>query len=53
MKIIRQILNAITPQPRTNQQILEYMKYLYKSNKLSINQQKLNHLKSLLPSKTK
>jgi len=52
MKIIRQILNAIKPQ-LTTQQTLEYMKYLYKTNKLSINQQNLNHMKSLVPSKSK
>ena len=32
----------------TNQQILKQMKYLYNKNKLSTNQQHLNHLKSLL-----
>ena len=49
MTLIRHILNAITPNFKlTNQQILKQMKYLYNKNKLSTNQQHLNHLKSLL-----
>ena len=57
MTLIRHILNAITPNPKlTNQQILKQMKYLYNKNKLTTNQQHLNHIisstKHLSPSHT-